>query len=128
MNTALLSNQAGPPSGSKWFQKMIFLLLGDNLLFLLWYERNCVLFLALTHQQEDFADRTPGSFVELKRINVAWHYRNSDPEYGIFQARELMQELQAVACKFPIDIIHGKKCIEVKPRGVGKGDIFNPSP
>lgn len=72
---------------------------------------------------EDFADRTPGSFVELKQINVAWHYRNSDPEYGNFQARELTHELQAVACKFPVEIIRGKKCIEVKPQGVNKGEI-----
>lgn len=72
---------------------------------------------------EDFADRTPGSFVEMKQVNIAWHFRNSDPEYGDFQARELVMELQAIANKYPVDIIRGKKTIEVKLQSASKGKI-----
>jgi len=31
---------------------------------------------------EDYTDRTPGSFVENKEINLTWHFRNADPEFG----------------------------------------------
>eukprot|EP01132_Coremiostelium_polycephalum_P002771 gene2771-3445_t len=72
---------------------------------------------------QDFEDRTPGSFVEHKQINLTWHYRNADPDYGKYQARELVAQLHAVANKFPLDILVGKKAIEVKPIGINKGEI-----
>ena len=28
---------------------------------------------------EHFLERTPGSYLEEKEINVTWHYKNSDP-------------------------------------------------
>ncbi|EGC36760.1 glycosyltransferase [Dictyostelium purpureum] len=72
---------------------------------------------------QDFEDRTPGSMVEIKQVNLTWHYRNADPDFGQFQARELVAQLYAVANKYPLDILSGKKAIEVKPIGVNKGEI-----
>jgi len=72
---------------------------------------------------QDFEDRTPGSFVEVKTINLTWHYRNADPDFGQFQARELIAQLHSVANKYPLDILSGKKAIEVKPVGINKGEI-----
>ncbi|EFA76609.1 glycosyltransferase [Heterostelium album PN500] len=73
---------------------------------------------------QDFEDRTPGSFVEHKQINLTWHYRNADPDFSEFQAKELMAQLHAVANKYPLDILVGKKAIEVKPIGINKGGII----
>lgn len=78
---------------------------------------------AVISLMEDFADRTPGTFVELKQTNLTWHYRGSDPEFGNVQARELVLELQTVANKYPVDIMREKKAIEVKPQSVSKGNI-----
>jgi len=68
----------------------------------------------------DYADRTPGSFVEEKEINVTWHYRNADPEFGEYQKNELVLHLQGLP-SLPIDILMGKKAVEVRPQGINKG-------
>ena len=31
---------------------------------------------------QHYTERTPGSFIEEKEINLTWHYRNADPEFG----------------------------------------------
>lgn len=51
------------------------------------------------------------------------HYRKCDPEYGTFQARELIAQIQSIANKYPMEIVMGKKAIEAKPLGISKGDI-----
>lgn len=42
---------------------------------------------------DEFTERTPGSFVEHKQMNVAWHYRNADPDYSMEQAKDLILQL-----------------------------------
>src|SRR5690349_17354576 len=71
---------------------------------------------------KDYQDRTPGSMVERKNVNITWHYRNSDPDYGSWMSRELLSHLRdTIAAKFPVDVLVGKKAIEVRPKGVSKG-------
>jgi trehalose 6-phosphate synthase/phosphatase len=71
---------------------------------------------------EDYAERTPGSIVEIKQATISWHYCNSDPCYGSFQTQELLLQLQLLASKFPVDVvIHKHKVIEVRPKGINKG-------
>ncbi len=31
---------------------------------------------------EYYTDRTPGSFIENKDINIAWHHKHADVEFG----------------------------------------------
>lgn len=33
----------------------------------------------------DYEARTLGAQVETKASSVTWHYRNADPEFGLFQ-------------------------------------------
>lgn len=33
----------------------------------------------------DYEARTLGAMVEKKTSSVTWHYRNADPEFGLFQ-------------------------------------------
>ena len=68
---------------------------------------------------EDFTDRTPGSHIETKEINYTWHYRNADPDHGEHQMKELLSLLNT--SNLPIDVLVGKKCLEVRPPGVTKG-------
>ncbi len=35
----------------------------------------------------------PGTLVERKTSSVAWHYRQAEPEYGRWRARELLDTL-----------------------------------
>jgi len=71
---------------------------------------------------EDYADRTPGSFVETKEINVSWHYRNADPEFAEYQCKDLIQHLQDLP-NLPVDILPGKKVVEIRPQGISKGSV-----
>jgi trehalose 6-phosphate synthase/phosphatase len=41
---------------------------------------------------ENFADRTPGSLVEVKEIGLTWHYRNADPDFAEYQKNELVHQ------------------------------------
>ena len=72
---------------------------------------------------EDWASRTPGSFVEEKTACVAWHYRAADPEFGAHQARELHVHLRELLSNLPVEILSGEKIIEVRPYGAHKGRV-----
>ncbi|KAL2919461.1 hypothetical protein HK105_201107 [Polyrhizophydium stewartii] len=71
-----------------------------------------------------FTERTQGSFVEHKHYAVTWHYRLADPDYGIFQAKECQVHLEnAILSKLPVEILIGKKNLEVRPISMNKGEI-----
>jgi trehalose 6-phosphate synthase/phosphatase len=71
---------------------------------------------------DDYTDRTPGSFVEVKEVNLTWHYRNADPDFGEYQKKELLLHLNNLP-GLPIDILIGKKAVEIRPQGVNKGSV-----
>ncbi|KAF8942243.1 threalose-6-phosphate phosphatase [Haplosporangium gracile] len=71
-----------------------------------------------------YSERTQGSFIEHKRSSLTWHYRMADPEFGAFQAKECQNHLEnAVLSKLPVEILVGKKNLEVRPTIVNKGEI-----
>ncbi|TPX70054.1 hypothetical protein SpCBS45565_g02009 [Spizellomyces sp. 'palustris'] len=71
-----------------------------------------------------YTERTQGSFVEHKRCSITWHYRLADPEYGHFQANECQNHLEnAIMSKLPVEILIGKKNLEVRPVSINKGEI-----
>jgi trehalose 6-phosphate synthase/phosphatase len=70
-----------------------------------------------------FTERVPGSFVEEKTASLAWHYRQVDPGYGAWQARELRLKLCEALAQSPLEVLPGDKVVEVRPRGVNKGRV-----
>jgi trehalose 6-phosphate synthase/phosphatase len=70
-----------------------------------------------------FVAATPGSFVEEKAASLAWHYRQAARSYGAAQARELRVVLSKAMADRPVEILEGKKAIEVRPRGAGQALI-----
>ncbi len=70
---------------------------------------------------EDFVRRTPGSSIEQKQAAIAWHYRGADPEYGAFQAKELLTRLEDLLKRRPYKVLRGSKVIEVRHEHVTKG-------
>ncbi|KAG0218852.1 threalose-6-phosphate phosphatase [Mortierella sp. GBA43] len=71
-----------------------------------------------------YTERTQGSFIEHKQSSLTWHYRLADPEFGAFQAKECQNHLEnAVLSKLPVEILVGKKNLEVRPTIVNKGEI-----
>eukprot|EP01113_Clastostelium_recurvatum_P027733 TRINITY_DN3350_c0_g1_i1.p1 TRINITY_DN3350_c0_g1~~TRINITY_DN3350_c0_g1_i1.p1 ORF type:complete len:937 (-),score=209.23 TRINITY_DN3350_c0_g1_i1:51-2807(-) len=70
----------------------------------------------ITPVLEHYTERTPGSFIERKDASLVWHYRLADAEFSAFQAQELLLQLQSVVAKFPVEVILGRRAIEVKPK------------
>jgi trehalose 6-phosphate synthase/phosphatase len=69
---------------------------------------------------EQFTEATPGSLIETKSASVAWHYRMAHPEFGLRQAHELRMLLGGALSNQPLEVLEGKKVIEVRLRGVSK--------
>ena len=72
---------------------------------------------------EDFTHATPGSLIEEKSASLAWHYRIAEPALGAKHARELRLRLGDVLRDQPLEVLEGKKVIEVRPRGIGKAMV-----
>lgn len=75
-----------------------------------------------------YTHKTPGSFIESKKVALTWHYRRAVPELGDFCAKELKQELETVFAheeykNFELEVMEGKMNVEVRPKFVNKGEI-----
>lgn len=70
---------------------------------------------------ESFVDRTPGSFIEEKNYSLAWHYRNTDPDFGNKRATELNTVLRSLIGNDDISVLNGNKVMEIKNSNVNKG-------
>jgi trehalose 6-phosphate synthase/phosphatase len=70
---------------------------------------------------ETYVDRLTGSFLEEKEYSIAWHYRNADPELGNQRAKELIDTLVHYTANLDVQVLEGKKVIEVRCAGVNKG-------
>jgi trehalose 6-phosphate synthase/phosphatase len=72
---------------------------------------------------EYYTERTLGSFIERKKSSITWHYRQADPDFGSFQAKECQNHLEEVLGKMPVEVMTGKKNLEVRPAALNKGGI-----
>ena len=73
---------------------------------------------------DDIVVLTPGSFAELKSASVVWHFRGANSEQADLRARELLGRLREVREDPPLDIVQGKKAIEVRAEGVSKASAM----
>ena len=69
---------------------------------------------------EKAVDEVPGSHLEIKSSVLSWHYRMADLDYGQWRANELYTTLIQELSNLPVEIIPGKKVIEVRACGVSK--------
>ena len=70
---------------------------------------------------ESFVDSTAGSLIEEKDYSLVWHYRKADIELGVLRALELRHTLSNLILNQEVEIIEGKKLIEIKASGINKG-------
>ena len=70
-----------------------------------------------------YTESTDGSWVEEKESAVVWHYSNADPDFGSWQAKELLDHLEGVLSTEDAEATSGAGIVEVKPRGVSKGGV-----
>lgn len=70
---------------------------------------------------EEVSREVPGTFVEDKSCALAWHYRMADVDYGPWRARELRSRLDDELANLPVEVLPGRKVVEVRAAGVSKG-------
>jgi len=70
---------------------------------------------------QTYVDRLSGSLLEEKDYSLAWHYRLSDPELAQARAKELVDDLVQYTANFDVQVLEGKKVIEIRNAGVNKG-------
>ena len=68
-----------------------------------------------------YVDRVPGSLLEEKEYSLAWHYRRSDAELGANFAKELVDEMVSYTANFDVQVLEGRKVVEIRNAGVNKG-------
>ncbi|XP_066397301.1 probable alpha,alpha-trehalose-phosphate synthase [UDP-forming] 9 [Miscanthus floridulus] len=68
-----------------------------------------------------YMETTDGSFIEQKESALVWHYQNTDHDFGLCQAKELVGHLERVLSNEPVVVRRGHQIVEVKPQGVNKG-------
>ncbi len=73
---------------------------------------------------EQFTASTPGAQIEIKSASVAWHYRGARREFGARQAHELRMLLGDALSNQPLEVLEGKKVIEIRLRGVSKARVI----
>jgi trehalose 6-phosphate synthase/phosphatase len=70
-----------------------------------------------------YEKRCANTFVETKEYAAVWHYRNADQEQAKIRASELFSELGNYTNDLNIQVHAGNKIIEVRVKGVDKGNV-----
>jgi len=71
-----------------------------------------------------FTDRTPGTYIESRESSLAWHYKDADPHFGTWQAKDMQISMEDVLSNLPLEIIQGKHIVEVRHRAVSKARVL----
>jgi len=72
---------------------------------------------------EMYTDRLPGSFIEEKEYSVSWHYHKADIWQSSFLVKEVSDYLLSMTTNIGVQVLHGKKVIEVSNSGINKGEL-----
>ncbi len=80
---------------------------------------------AIREHLEQASLLTPGTHVEEKQSAIVWHYRKADPEFGLWRARDLLEELTSMAANLPVTVHHGQKIVEISSIQVSKGEAVD---
>ena len=70
---------------------------------------------------EQLAEKTPRSRVERKQTALVWHYREVDSWLADLRVHQLVESLLQPCTRLGLEIMRGRKIVEVKPAGVNKG-------
>ncbi|KAF7806106.1 putative alpha,alpha-trehalose-phosphate synthase [UDP-forming] 9 [Senna tora] len=73
---------------------------------------------------QSYTELTDGSYIETKESGLVWHYCRADSRFGSWQAKELLDQLESVLANEPAIARKGQYIVEVKPRGINKGQVI----
>ena len=71
--------------------------------------------------ENNYASKTPGSYVEVRESCVRWKWEKAERELGKRQGKVLMEHLNEVLEKnSDIEVVMGEHMVEVRPIGMNK--------
>ncbi|MES1185222.1 MAG: bifunctional alpha,alpha-trehalose-phosphate synthase (UDP-forming)/trehalose-phosphatase [Myxococcales bacterium] len=71
---------------------------------------------------QSYVERVPGSSLEEKDFALVWHYRlAADQELAAERAKELTDDVVSYSANLDVQVLEGKKAIELRNSGVTKG-------
>jgi trehalose 6-phosphate synthase/phosphatase len=71
---------------------------------------------------QSYVERVPGSLLEEKDFALVWHYRlAADQELAAERAKELTDDVVSYGANLDVQVLEGKKAIELRNAGVTKG-------
>ncbi|XP_022886115.1 probable alpha,alpha-trehalose-phosphate synthase [UDP-forming] 11 [Olea europaea var. sylvestris] len=134
MNVVFIVSGRGKDSLEKWFSPCERLgLSAEHGYFTKWTKNSawesCCLAVDLSWKNivlpimEHYTEATDGSSIELKESALVWHHQEADPDFGTWQAKELLDHLESVLANDPVVVKRGQHIVEVKPQGVSKGVV-----
>ncbi|CAK9173417.1 unnamed protein product [Ilex paraguariensis] len=68
-----------------------------------------------------YTETTDGSAIDTRESALVWNYQHADPDFGLCQAKELLDHLESVLANEPVSVKSSQHIVEVKPQGVNKG-------
>ena len=63
-----------------------------------------------------YTEATDGSYIERKETALVWHHQEADPDFGSWQAKELLDHLENVLANEPVAVKRGQHIVEVNPQ------------
>ncbi|CAM9446996.1 unnamed protein product, partial [Choristocarpus tenellus] len=70
-----------------------------------------------------FTERTPGTYIENKESSLTWHYRDADPHFGLWQAKDMQINMEDVLSNLPLEILQGNRMLEVRHQATNKSMV-----
>uniref|UniRef100_A0A5B7AJB4 alpha,alpha-trehalose-phosphate synthase (UDP-forming) n=1 Tax=Davidia involucrata TaxID=16924 RepID=A0A5B7AJB4_DAVIN len=133
-NVVFIVSGRGKDSLSKWFSPCEKLgLSAEHGYFTRWTKdspwESCMLTMDFDWKKiavpvmEHYTEATDGSSIEQKESALVWHHQYADPDFGSWQAKELLDHLENVLANEPVLVKRGQHIVEVKPQGVSKGGV-----
>jgi trehalose 6-phosphate synthase/phosphatase len=62
--------------------------------------------------------------MESKESSLAWHFKDADPHFGAWQAKDMHISLEDVLSNLPLEIIQGNHMVEVRHLLVSKAKVL----
>ncbi len=69
---------------------------------------------------DQIREKTPRSRIEVKKTALVWHYRQVDNWLADLRVTQLVNALMAPCARLGLQIMRGKKIVEIKPAEYGK--------
>jgi len=72
---------------------------------------------------EMYTDRLPGAYIEDRDFSLSWNYHKADIEQASFLSKEVSDHLLSITTNIGVQVLHGRKLIEVSNSGINKGEL-----